>query len=78
MSFGKTKNPRLTWQPWVWKSGLSLVLDEASHGRRAHVGQMPLRHLNARTGAHSFNCDERYVHFFTPTLVNLSAGVNFY
>ena len=78
MSFGKTKNPRLPGNRGFWKSGLSLVLDESSHGRRAHAGQMPTRHRNAGTGAHSFNCDERYVHFFTPTVVNLSARVNFY
>ena len=58
--------------------GLSLVLDEASHGGGAHAGQMPTRHLSAGAGARSFNCDERYVHLFKPSLASSSEGVNFY
>jgi len=39
---------------------------------------MPTRHLVAGEGARSFNCDERYVHFFITSLLALRTSVNFY
>src|SRR5689334_6691338 len=77
--FGKNKKPTAdlaTVGLEIWF--VLLVLDESSHRCRARLRQMPTRHLIAGAGARSFNCDERYVHFFTPSVPKLSAAVNFY
>src|SRR5205085_592137 len=55
-----------------------LALDESSHSCGALPRQMPARHPGDGAGAHRFNYDACYVHFFTPSLLDLSIGVNFY